>query len=69
MNQEKQLNISKQHSWVDECLTLIIMVPTGVEKTHFSTALGIHAIEQGYQVSFLSMDRLIYVLKSREYVR
>ena len=64
---EKQLNILKQLSWVDDCFTLIMMGPTGVGKTHLSTALGIHAIEQGYQVSFISMDRLIYVLKTRDY--
>jgi DNA replication protein DnaC len=65
---EKHLNILKQLSWIDECFTLIMMGPTGVGKTHLSTALGIHAVEQGYQVSFISMDHLIYVLKSREYV-
>lgn len=61
---EKQLNILKQLSWVDECFTLIMMGPTGGGKTHLSTALGIHAIEHGYQVSFISRDRL----KSKEYV-
>lgn len=65
---EKQLNVLKQLSWIDECFTLIMMGPTGVGKTHLSTALGIHAVESGYQVSFISMDRLIYVLKSREYI-
>jgi DNA replication protein DnaC len=65
---EKQLNILKHLSWVDEFYTIIMMGPTGVGKTHLSTALGIHAIERGYQVSFISMDRLIYVLKSREYI-
>lgn len=65
---EKHLNILKELSWIDECFTLIMMGPTGVGKTHLSTALGIHAIERGYQVSFVSMERLIYVLKSREYI-
>lgn len=65
---EKQLNILKELSWVDECFTLIMMGPTGVGKTHLSTALGVHAVERGHQVSFISMDRLIYVLKSREYI-
>jgi DNA replication protein DnaC len=65
---EKHLNILKQLYWVDECFTLIMMGPTGMGKTHLSTALGIHAVEQGYQVSFISIDHLIYVLKSREYV-
>jgi DNA replication protein DnaC len=56
---EKQLNILKHLSWVEEFYTLIMMGPTGVGKIHLSTALGIHAIERGYQVSFISMDRLI----------
>lgn len=64
---EKQLNVLKELSWIDEYFTLIMMGPTGVGKTFLSTALGIHAIERGYQVSFISMERLIYVLKSKEY--
>ncbi|MCA0991389.1 IS21-like element helper ATPase IstB [Pseudalkalibacillus hwajinpoensis] len=65
---EKQLNVLKELSWIEECFTLIMMGPTGAGKTHLSTALGIHAIERGYQVSFVSMERLIYVLKSKEYI-
>lgn len=63
----KQLNVLKELTWVEECFTLIMMGPTGVGKTHLSTALGIHAIERGHQVSFISMDRLIYVLKTKDY--
>jgi DNA replication protein DnaC len=65
---EKQLNVLKELTWVDECFTLIMMGPTGAGKTHLSTALGIHAIEHGYQVSFISMERLTYILKSKEYI-
>lgn len=63
----KQLNVLKELTWIEECFTLIMMGPTGVGKTHLSTALGIHAIENEHQVSFISMDRLIYVLKTKEY--
>jgi hypothetical protein len=38
--------------------------PKEFEKRHLSTALGIHAIERGYQVSFVSMEKLIYILKT-----
>lgn len=65
---EKQLNVLRELSWIDENFTLIMMGPSGVGKTHLSTGLGIHAINQGYQVSFVSMDHLIYVLKTREYI-
>lgn len=44
---EKQRNILKQLSWVDEYFTLIMMGLTGVGNTHLSKALGIHAIERG----------------------
>ncbi|WNF36618.1 ATP-binding protein [Bacillaceae bacterium IKA-2] len=65
---EKQLNILKQLSWVEECFTLIMMGPTGVGKTFLSTALGIHAIEHGYQVSFISMDD-DHIDKNKSYLR
>ena len=65
---EKQLNVLKELNWIDEYFTLIMMGPTGAGKTHLSIALGIHAVEKGYQVSFVSMSQLMYILKSREYI-
>lgn len=65
---EKQLNVLKELNWIEEYFTLIMMGPTGVGKTHLSIALGIHAVEKGYKVSFISMSQLIYILKTREYI-
>ncbi|MDX8047251.1 IS21-like element helper ATPase IstB [Gracilibacillus sp. S3-1-1] len=65
---DKQLNVLKELSWIEENFTLIMMGPPGAGKTHLSTGLGIHAVEQGYQVSFVSMERLLYVLKTKEYI-
>ena len=65
---EKQLNVLKELSWVEEHFTLIMMGPPGVGKTLLSTGLGIHAVNQGYQVSFVPMDHLVYILKTREYI-
>ena len=65
---EKQINVLKELSWIEENFTLIVMGPPGVGKTHLSTGLGIHAVNQGYQVSFVSMDHLLYILKTREYI-
>nr|WP_281279255.1 ATP-binding protein [Ureibacillus terrenus] len=48
--------------------TLILMGPTGAGKTHLSVALGIHAVERGYKVSFVSMNQLMYILKTKEYI-
>ncbi|WP_342471218.1 hypothetical protein [Ureibacillus sp. FSL K6-3587] len=35
---------------------------------HLSVALGIHAVERGYKVSFVSMNQLMYILKTKEYI-
>src|SRR5699024_6073779 len=56
---DKQLNVLKELSWVEEHFTLIMMGPPGVGKTHLSTGLGIHAVNQGYQVAFVPMDHLV----------
>lgn len=64
----KQLHVLQELHWIDDCFTLIMMGPTGVGKTHLSVALGIHAVEKGYKVSFISMNQLIYVLKTKEYI-
>ncbi|WP_114571399.1 IS21-like element helper ATPase IstB [Exiguobacterium flavidum] len=66
---EKNLNVLKELNWVGEFFTLILMGPTGVGKTHLSIALGIHAISNGHQVSFVSMTHLIYILKTRDHLR
>src|SRR5699024_7684704 len=65
---DKQLNVLKELSWIEDHFTLIMMGPPGVGKPHLSTGLGIHAVNQGYQVSFKPMDHLVYILKTREYL-
>ncbi|GAA0504464.1 IS21-like element helper ATPase IstB [Salinibacillus aidingensis] len=65
---EKQLHVLQELHWIDEHFTLIMMGPTGAGKTHLSVALGIHAVERGYQVSFTSMSQLMYILKTKDYI-
>lgn len=65
---DKHLNVLKELSWIEERFTLIMMGPPGMGKTHLSTGLGIHAVNQGCQMSFIPMDYLIYILKTREYI-
>ena len=38
-------------------------------KTHIAIALGVKAVETGYNVSFTTMDNLMYCLKTREISR
>lgn len=50
---DKQLNVLKELSWIEDHFTLIMMGPPGVGKTHLSTGLGIPAVNEGYQVTFI----------------
>ncbi|MEJ9319183.1 ATP-binding protein, partial [Halalkalibacterium halodurans] len=64
---DRQYKLLKELTWIDEMFTLILMGPPGTGKTHLSVGLGTLAIENGYQVGFVSMGELLYILKSREY--
>ncbi|WP_236823098.1 ATP-binding protein [Bhargavaea massiliensis] len=57
----------KELTWIDNHFTLILMGPPGAGKTHLAVGLGIHAIEDGRQVAFVSMAELVHILKTREY--
>ncbi|WP_084815741.1 ATP-binding protein [Halanaerobium saccharolyticum] len=43
--------------------------PLGAGKTHLSIGLGIHAINECYQVIFAAISDLIYWLKIDEMIR
>jgi DNA replication protein DnaC len=66
---QRQLNQLQELTWLDQLYNLILLGPPGVGKTHLSVALGIEAIHQGYQVSFLPMGELVHVLKTTEMIR
>src|SRR5699024_4204339 len=65
---DKQLNVLKELSWIEVHFTLIMMVPRSVGIPPVSTGLSIHAVNQGYQVSLIPMDHLVYILKTRDYI-
>lgn len=64
---EWQFKLLKELTWIDNHFTLILMGPPGAGKTHLAVGLGIHAIEDGRQVAFVSMAELVHILKTREY--
>lgn len=66
---QKQLNQLKELNWLDQLYNLILLGPPGVGKTHLAVAVGIEAINRGYQVSFLPMGELIHILKTTEITR
>jgi DNA replication protein DnaC len=65
--------ISKAHirqlaelTWLEKAYNIMFLGPTGLGKTRLSVGLGIKAVEAGYNVSFVSLDELMRLLKTAE---
>lgn len=65
----RQLNQLEELNWLEQQFNLILLGPPGSGKTHLSIALGITAIQKGFQVMFVTMRDLITLLKTQEYTR
>lgn len=66
---KKELNQLKELGWVNKGFNLIFLGPPGVGKTMISTAIGVHAIQNGYKAFFTTMNNLIRLLKTQEMIR
>ncbi|KNZ68155.1 chromosomal replication initiator protein DnaA [Thermincola ferriacetica] len=62
----RQINQLLDLTWIESAYNIIFLGPSGVGKTHLAVTLGVQAVEQGYKVSFVTMDRLIKLLKTEE---
>jgi len=63
---KRQINQLLDLAWIESAYNIIFLGPSGVGKTHMAVTLGIHAVEQGYKVSFVTMEKLIKLLKTEE---
>ncbi len=66
---KKQLKQLKELQWLEQGYNIILLGPPGVGKTFIATGLGLEAVHSGYKVSFITMDDLVQVLKTREIMR
>lgn len=61
---KRQMKQLADLAWLESAYNIMFLGPPGVGKTHLAVSLGLAAIESGYSVSFISMDNLIYALKT-----
>lgn len=62
----RQFEQISELTWIDGIYNLILAGPPGVGKTHLAIAIGYHACEEGYKVSYATMQSLIQCLKTEE---
>lgn len=62
----KQFKQLSELTWIDGIYNLILSGPPGVGKTHLAIALGYHACEEGYKVSYTTMQSLVQCLRTEE---
>lgn len=48
--------------WIDNGGNVVFFGPSGVGKTHLSIALGLEAINEGYETKFITAERLIEMI-------
>lgn len=53
-------------TWIETAYNIIFLGPSGVGKTHLAVTLGVQAVELGYKVNFITMEKLIKLLKTEE---
>lgn len=63
---QKQLRQLSELTWIEGLYNLILAGPPGVGKTHLSIALAYHACEEGYKVSYITMQMLVQCLRTME---
>lgn len=63
---EKQLKQLSELTWIEGLYNLIFAGPPGVGKTHLSIALAYHACEEGYKVSYTTMQMLMQYMRTEE---
>jgi DNA replication protein DnaC len=72
-NRQGFKGITKSHirqlaelAWLEKAYNIMFLGPTGLGKTRLSIGLGLKAVEKGYNVSFVSLDELMRLLKTSE---
>lgn len=53
-------------TWLENAYNIMFLGPPGLGKTRLSIGLGIKAIEAGYNVSFVTLEHLMQLLKTAE---
>ena len=63
---KKQFTQLSELTWIDGIYNLILSGPPGVGKTHLAIGLGYRACEEGYKVSYTTMQSLVQCLRTEE---
>ena len=66
---EKAVKQLLAFEWLEQAFNLIFLGPPGVGKSHLANALGLKAVAAGYRVLFISMEDLVFNLKTEKVIK
>lgn len=62
----RQISALLELNWIESAYNILFLGPSGIGKTHLAVTLGVQAVERGYKVSFVTMEKLLKLLKTEE---
>ncbi len=64
----RQLKQLRELVWVEQAYNLILMGPSGTGKSFLASGLVNDAVNKGYKGYFLTMEDLVYILRTKDMV-
>ena len=63
-----QLRQLRELIWVEQAYNLVLMGPSGTGKSYIASGLVSDAVEKGYRAYFVTMEDLVYTLRTKDMV-
>lgn len=64
----QQMRQLRELVWVEQAYNLVLMGPSGTGKSYIASGLVSDAVNKGYRAYFMTMEDLVYILRTKDMV-